>query len=208
MGKHQVLLVDDHRIVVDGIKTLVEQNGKFEVVAAAGRPQQALAIIQSQPIDILITDYEMPGMTGLELVHQAKRSHPTLKVIVLSMHEDSAVVRELIKAGINGFVQKKDTHHSLLGALEKVVEGKRYLSPEISEILMQALEEKPTNTSLTPREQEIIKLIVEEHSTKEIANLLSISERTVETHRKNLLRKTGAQNLVALIKYAYQHKLA
>ncbi|MEL6538755.1 MAG: response regulator transcription factor, partial [Bacteroidota bacterium] len=184
MSKHRVLLVDDHRIVVDGIKSLVEQRGQFEVVAAAGRPQQALSILQAQPVDILITDYEMPGMSGLELVQQAKAILPELKVIVLSMHEDSAVIRELIKAGINGFVQKKDTHHSLLAALQRVVEGKRYLSAEVSEILMQALEEKPNESSLTPREQEIIKLIVQEHTTKEIASLLFISERTVETHRK------------------------
>ena len=205
--KHSVLLVDDHRILLEGVKNLVNSLPRFEVADTATTGSQALDLIKRNDYEILITDYEIPGLTGLELIKAARAVQPEIKVIVLSMHDDPSVVRELLRAGIQGYVLKKDTHTTLVEALQKVVEGKKFLSDEISDVLIQLTESGNESNGLTSREEEILRLIVKEYSSRQIAEILFISERTVETHRKNILRKTGSANLVALIKYAYAHNL-
>lgn len=205
--KHSVLLVDDHRILLEGVKNLVNSLPRFEVADTATTGSQALDLIKRNDYEILITDYEIPGLTGLELIKAARTVQPEIKVIVLSMHDDPSVVRELLRAGIQGYVLKKDTHTTLVEALQKVVEGKKFLSDEISDVLIQLTESGNESNGLTSREEEILRLIVKEYSSRQIAEILFISERTVETHRKNILRKTGSANLVALIKYAYAHNL-
>ena len=125
----------------------------------------------------------MPGLTGLELLKVAKVVQPEIKIIVLSMHDDPAVVKELLRSGALGYILKKDTHKNLNEAMHKVMEGKRYLSNEISEMLITVPEEEPDGV-LTPRELEILKLVAKEFNSRQIAEVLFISERTVETHRK------------------------
>jgi two-component system, NarL family, nitrate/nitrite response regulator NarL len=205
--KHSVLLVDDHRILLEGVKTLIHGLPNFQVKATASAGLEALAMLKQEDFDILVTDYEMPELTGLELIKAAKAAQPEIKIIVLSMHDDPAVVKELLRAGIHGYVLKKDTHTALVEALARVMENKRYLSDEISGLLIQLANHPDETSVLTTREEEILRLIVKEHNSRQIAEILFISERTVETHRKNILRKTGSANLVALIKYAYAHDL-
>lgn len=204
MKKYSVLLVDDHRILLDGLKSLVSD--PFEVKAIASSGAEALTLIKTNEFDVLITDYEMPGMSGLELVKAARIARPDLKIIVLSMHDDPSVVRELLQLGALGYLLKKNTGTNLSDALHKVIEGKRYLSNEIAEMLIYAPQEEE-KSELTAREIEILKLVSKEYNSRQISEILSISERTVETHRKNILRKTGATNLVGLIKYAFANKL-
>ena len=206
MDKYSILLVDDHQILLEGTRTLINSSDLFAVTATAASAEDARELLKSQDFDILITDYEMPGMSGMELVQLAKASCPDIKTIILSMHDDPAVVRELLKMGVDGYVLKNDTHQSIEQALDKVTRGKKFLSEDISEILIQGIDQEK-NTNLTPRELEILKLIAKEYSTKQIADILFISERTVETHRKNILKKTDTSNLVGLIKYAYAKKL-
>lgn len=205
--KRSILLADDHRILLDGVKNLINSLPEFVVKDVAPTGTKALELLKKNDYDILITDYEMPGLTGHELIKAARASQPDIKVIVLSMHDDPAVVRELIRAGVNGYVLKKDTHTTLVEALQKVIEGKRFLSEEISDILVHLADNTEDQGVLTSREKEILKLVVKEYTSRQIADILFISERTVETHRKNILRKTGAPNLVALIKYAYANNL-
>jgi two-component system, NarL family, nitrate/nitrite response regulator NarL len=205
MKKYSVLLVDDHRILLDGLKSLV--SNPFEVKAIATSGTEALTLIKTTEFDVLITDYEMPGINGLELVKAAKIARPEMKIIVLSMHDDPSVVRELLQIGALGYLLKKNTGTNLSDALHKVIEGKRYLSNEIAELLIHAPQEEEGKSTLTAREIEILKLVAKEYNSRQISEILSISERTVETHRKNILRKTEATNLVGLIKYAFANKL-
>lgn len=205
MRKYKVLLADDHRILLEGMKNLIQDPFVVSEVATSGA--EALHFIKSADFDLLITDYEMPGITGLELVKAAKAAQPEMKVIVLSMHDDPAVVKELLRSGAQGYILKKDTHKSLTEALHKVMEGKRFLSDEIAEMLIHTTEEEEGRGVLTTREIEILKLVAKEFNSRQIAEILFISERTVETHRKNILKKTGATNLVGLIKYAFANKL-
>lgn len=204
MKKYKVLLVDDHPIVVEGLGKLVRD--PFDVVECCSSAEQALLVLAHKEIDVLITDYEMPKISGIELVKAARAAHPDLKIIVLSMHDDPSVVRELLRSGVNGYILKKDSHKILNEALHKVADNKRYLSDEISEILINADKEEERGP-LTAREIEIIKLIAKEFNSRQIAEILFISERTVETHRKNILRKTGANNLAGLIMYAFQNRI-
>ncbi len=203
-----ILLVDDHRILLEGTKTILEASSdQYKVKDMASSVDQALELLKRNDYDVLITDYEMPGMTGMELIQIAKTINADLKTIVLSMHDEPAVVKELLKLGLNGFVLKSDSHTDIMEALKRVEEGKIFLSQNISQMLIHHTE-KPNSSSLTPREQEIVKLIVKEYSTKQIAEILFISEKTVETHRKNILKKTETSNLVGLTKYAIKHGLA
>ncbi len=204
MKKHSVLLVDDHPILLEGMKNLIRD--PFEVTHTATSGLAALDYIKSTEFDLLITDYEMPGITGLELVKAARIAQPEIKIIVLSMHDDPAVVKELLRSGVSGYILKKDTYKNLTDALQKVMEGKRFLSDEVAELLINLPEEEERGV-LTSREIEILKLITKEFNSRQIAEVLFISERTVETHRKNILKKTGATNLVGLVKYAYANNL-
>ena len=204
MKKHSVLLVDDHPILLEGMKNLIRD--PFEVTHTATSGLAALDYIKSAEFDLLITDYEMPGITGLELVKAARIAQPEIKIIVLSMHDDPAVVKELLRSGVSGYILKKDTYKNLTDALQKVMEGKRFLSDEVAELLINLPEEEERGV-LTSREIEILKLITKEFNSRQIAEVLFISERTVETHRKNILKKTGATNLVGLVKYAYANNL-
>lgn len=201
---YSVLLVDDHKILLEGVKSLIKQ--PFEVTGTAASGKEALDLLKAQDFDILITDYEMPDLSGLELIKAARATQKEIKIIVLSMHDDPAIVREILREGVNGYILKKDTHRSLSEALKKLVEGRRFLSDDIAEILIQEDPEKEKGL-LTNREIEILRLITREFNSRQIAEILFISEHTVETHRKNILRKTGASNLVGLVKYAYANNL-
>jgi len=203
---YSVLLADDHQILLDGLRSLIENSKSFEVKNMASNGMDALNFLKKTDYDILVTDYEMPGLTGLELVKAARKLQPEIKIFVLSMHDDPAVVREMLREGANAYILKKDSHRSLSDALQKVVDGKRFLSDEVSEILIHA-DEEADKGALTARETEVLRLVAKEFNSRQIAEILFISERTVETHRKNILRKTGASNLVGLIKYAYANNL-
>lgn len=204
MKKYSILLVDDHRIFLEGLKNLIQE--PFHVKDTANSGKEALELIKASEFDVMITDYEMPGFNGLELVKAVRVVQPETKIIVLSMHDDPSVVKELLRLGVQGYLLKNNTYKNLTEALEKVIEGKRFLSDEIAELLIHAPEEEERGI-LTSREIEILRLVAKEFNSRQIAEILFISERTVETHRKNILKKTGAGSLVGLIKYAYANNL-
>lgn len=203
----KVLLVDDHAILLDGIKSLLSQEGSLNVIGQAQSAEQALEFLKNNKIDLLITDFNLPGMDGLNLVRLVKKLSPDTKIILLSMHDETHLVKEILKEGVEGYVLKNDSHKELKMAIQYVKEGKVYLSNNINRIIINSMKFPELDRLLTDREREILKLIAKEFSNKEIAEQLIISERTVETHRKNIFRKTKTNSLVGLIKFAYANNL-
>jgi two-component system, NarL family, nitrate/nitrite response regulator NarL len=203
----KILLVDDHAILLDGVKNLLDKEEGLSVIGLASDAEKALEFLKTNDADIVVTDFHMPGMDGLSFVHTLKRIKPNIKTIVLSMHDESHLVKEILRAGVNGYVLKKDTHKELLKAIQEVQAGNVFLSNDINKILITHLQNPDEGKLLTDREREIVKLIAKEYSNKDIAEALFISERTVETHRKNIFKKTGTNSLVGLIKFAYANNL-
>lgn len=203
----RVFLVDDHAILLEGIKSLLSQLPSIEILGEANSAEDAIKYLTSNEIDLLITDFNLPGMDGLSLLRLVKKTSPQTKIIVLSMHDESHLVKDILKEGVDGYVLKNDSHKELLHAVQSVSEGKIYLSNDINRIILDSLHAPEENKLLTEREREILKLIAKEFSNRQIAEHLYISERTVETHRKNIFRKTKASSLVGLIKFAYDNNL-
>jgi len=203
----RVVLVDDHAILLDGIKSLLEKDEHLQIVLMANTAEKALEYLKTTQADLLITDFNLPGMDGLSLIHTIKRICPELKIIVLSMHNEVHLVKEILRTGVNGFVLKNDSHKELVLAIADVLDGKVYLSSDVNKMLIKNIQNPDEGKLLTDREREIVKLIAKEYSNKDIAEELFISERTVETHRKNIFRKTATSSLVGLIKFAYANNL-
>lgn len=203
----KILLVDDHVMLLEGINTLLEQQPGISIVAKASGAEQATQLLKNNTVDLIITDLHMPGMDGVALFNHVKQNYPAVKTIVLSMHDEVHIVKELLRSGVNGYVLKKDTHTELLKAIDEVKNNSVYVSSEVNKVLVEDLQNDSEKPLLTSRELEIVRLIVKEFSNKQIADQLFISERTVETHRKNILRKTRVGSVVGLIKYAYANKL-
>lgn len=207
MKKTKILIVDDHAIVLDGLKSLLSKIENIEVAGVANNGEEGLKQLAHTKAELVITDLNMPGMDGLEFIKTIRNDFPPTKIIVLSLHDEPHFIKSIMKHRVQGYILKNDTSSELVLAIEKVLDGKTYLSSKISQILMEQLNEPNTEKLLTGRELEIIKLIAGECSNKKIAEQLFISERTVETHRKNIFRKTNSINIVGLIKYAYNNNL-
>ena len=204
-------IVDDHQIVIDGLKSLLEGHENFTVAAECTEPLQMLEALKNLQVDILLTDVMMPRMNGAELAKEVHVKYPGIKTLALSMSGQGELVNQMIKdADIAGYVLKNIGKKELLYALEKISTGGIYFSDEVLEEMTKASQLKKENieVNLTGREVEIIKLIEKEYSNKLIADSLFLSERTIETHRKNIFRKTKTNSVLGLIKYAYEHKLA
>lgn len=205
-----IAIVDDHQIVIDGIKALLKGHEEFKVEIETTDPAQMLELLKETKVDILLTDVMMPGMNGAELAKAVHANHPGINILALSMSGQGDLVNQMIEdSDIAGYVLKNIGQQELLKALEKISAGGIYFSEEVLHEMTKASEIKKTTEEahLTMREIEIIKLIEKEYSNKMIADTLFLSERTVETHRKNIFRKTKTTSLIGLIKYAYEHKL-
>src|SRR5690606_27837689 len=205
--KHSILLVDDHPILTDGLKMVFKDYTTFDIVASTHSGAYALALLKAKPIELMVTDYSMPDMNGLDLIRQAKALSPRLKTIVLTMHDEASSIKEVIAAGADGYILKKCAMEELAQAIESVLNGKPYLSAEVGQKLFRLAKQPAFDESLTDREVEVLRLIIKELTNKEIAAHLFISDRTVEVHRKNLMRKIKCANTVGLIKYALANNL-
>lgn len=203
----KLFLVDDHHIVLDGLRSMFDQDTRFTILGYASSAEEALKKLETQTPDILITDYRLPGVSGLELSILVKEKYPSTKRVILSMHDEGLLVKQILKEGVDGYLLKSIQQTEFKNALQQISKGVPYVSPEITRlILSDMLHERPEEL-LTEREREILNLIAKEHSNKRIAEKLFISERTVETHRKNIFRKTNTTSLVGLIKYAFANNL-
>lgn len=208
--KITLALVDDHQIVIDGLMSLLKGHDRFKFVFASTDPTEVIQKLTQTPVDILLTDIMMPGLPGNELAKLVKQKFPAIKILALSMSGQGDLVNEMINdSDISGYVLKNIGKQELLKALDKIAAGGIYFSEEVIEELQRSSQRKKQNKDahLTDREIEIIRLIEKEYNNKQIAEALFISERTVETHRKNIFRKTSTNSVIGLVKYAYEHKL-
>ncbi len=209
-GKITLAIVDDHQIVIDGLKSLLQGHEKFKVAIECTQPLLMHDLLMAEPVDILLTDVMMPEMNGAELAKLVHNNFPEIKILALSMSGQGDLVNQMIEdSDIAGYVLKNIGKQELLTALEKISSGGIYFSDEVLQEMLKASDKKKTTEEahLTIREIEIIKLIEKEYGNKKIADTLFLSERTVETHRKNIFRKTKTSSLIGLIKYAYERKL-
>lgn len=204
----KVVLVDDHHIVLDGLESLLQQDQEFHVLASLHSGEEVLEFFKTQQPQILLSDYSLPGISGLDFFKQVRKNYPQVKIIVLSMHDEAQIIKSVLKEGVEGYLLKNIQHSELKSAIRHVAQGLPYVSPEVTRLLMEEMN-KPREEQelLTERELDVLRLIAKEFSNKEIADKLFISERTVETHRKNIFRKTKTTSLVGLIKFAYDQKL-
>ncbi len=211
LDKLKIFIVDNHQILIDGIESMLKGVPEFEVVGKSLDGNLALSFLNENPVDVLLTELYMPKMTGVELTQKVKKKFPQVKVLALSVSYDVSIVHDLMDAGISGFIIKTIGRDELITAIHEIAKGNIYFSREVSNELLRS-RSNPTdaedgNCHLTDREIEIVKLIAQEFSNCEIASKLCISERTVETHRKNIYRKINIKTIIGLIKYAVEHKL-
>ena len=208
--KFTLAIADDHQIVIDGLKALLHGHAKFSVEIETTDPLELMSLLEKKKVDFLLTDVMMPGLNGAELAKMVHKQFPGIKILALSMSGQGDIVNQMIEdSDISGYVIKNIGKQELIRALEKISAGGIYFSDEVLDEMQKASEKKKVseNAHLTAREIEIIRLIEKEFNNKKIADTLFLSERTVETHRKNIFRKTKTSSLIGLIKYAYEHQL-
>lgn len=208
----RVLLADDHTLVRAGIRSLLEKMPEVEVVGEAGNGREAIELIKQLRPNVALMDIAMPELNGLEAVAQVAKFNPSVKVIILSMHANEEYVMQALRAGASGYLLKGSATSELKLALDAVAAGDTYLSPRISKQVIENYLGRVTNTAgpreqLTPRQREIVQLIAEGKSTKEIAGLLKLSVKTVDAHRGQIMTKLQIYDVPGLVRYAMRRGL-
>lgn len=208
----KIIIADDHQLVAEGLKSIIEQNGQCKVISIAAHGGELLKQLEVILPDIIMMDIDMPVMNGIEATLQIRKLHPEIKIIVLTLHAEKGLVKRLMDLGANGFILKNSDRDELLLAIDHVNKGGRYFSSALTLNLI----EQPVSSvipgsydskkaQLTEREIEILKMIAEGLSNKEIGDKLFISHRTVDTHRTNLMKKLEVNNIAGLIRYAMKN---
>jgi len=205
MNRIKVLLVDDHQIIIDGLKSLLKNSDEIIVVAEANNGREALRILDILEIDVVLMDIDMPVLNGIDTLKEIGKQSFGVKVIILSMHNEAGMIKSLVSIGANGYLLKSCAQEELIGAIRKVASGQSYFSTEVTLSLLNTAQGNQPIELLTERETEIIQLIAEGYSNKEIGSKLFISHRTVDTHRTNLMKKLDVGNIAGLISYAIRN---
>jgi RNA polymerase sigma factor (sigma-70 family) len=209
MKQLRVLLADDHTLIRAGLRLVVEQQADFTVVGEAENGRQAVAMAASAAPDVVVMDIGMPDLNGIEACRQIRESQPRIEVVMLSMHSDEGYVLRSLKAGARAYLLKDSAEADLARAIRAAAEGKSFFSPAVGKVLLEDYMRKLQRTGaedsyelLSPREREILQLVAEGKSSKEIATLLNLSVYTVETHRAKLMQKLNLRSVPELILYA------
>jgi len=209
----RIILADDHKITRDGLRAMLEQEDGMEVVGVAENGRQAIRMALKHKPDVVVMDISMPELNGIEATRNIRSELPDTKVIALSMYSDRRYVAGMLKAGVSGYLIKNCAFDELVNAINAVMKNQSYLSPDIASTVMKdyahILEQEETSTIsvLTPREREVLQLIAEGVSTKEIANRMHVSVKTVESHRQQLMRKLKVKGVAELTKIALREGL-
>jgi len=215
MGKpYRIVIAEDHTILREGLRALLSSHSEFEIVGEAEDGREAIRCAENLRPDLILLDLSMPRMNGLEAIAEIKRAAPEIKIMTLTVHKTEEYIHATLQAGADGYVLKEATYSELVSAIKNVMAGKRYLSPGISEKVIDGyLEGRKTLKAtsgwnlLTSREREVLKLIAEGYRNKEIADYLCISSKTVEKHRANLMKKLNLHNVSALTAFAMERGL-
>ena len=212
MGSYHIVLADDHIMFRNGLKRILEERSDLEVVGEVNCGLELLKLLEKLVPDLAILDISMPKLRGLEAIHEIKMNYPKVRILVLTMHKDQEYLHQALSAGAEGYLLKEDADSELFSAIDRVRQGKIYVSPKLSEgltedwVKMTRVNHRPSfdTERLTVREREVLKLIAEGKSGKEIGDLLFISARTVERHRANIMEKLNLKKTAGLVKYAIQ----
>jgi len=209
--KHRIVIAEDHTILREGLQVLISAEPEFEVVGEAGDGRDAIRLAEKLDPDLILMDLSMPNMNGMEAIREIKKRHEGVKIIALTVHKTEEYILATLQAGANGYVLKDATHAELMMAMRSVLKGKRFLSPGISEKVIDGylegrrdLKTQSSWDTLSPREREVLKLIAEGRKNREIAEFLFLSLKTVEKHRSNLMRKLDLHNAAALTALAIE----
>ncbi|MBA3647829.1 MAG: response regulator transcription factor [Chitinophagales bacterium] len=214
--KIKIVIADDHQIFIEGIKALIKENDPVSMVGEARDGETLMQLLKIKKPDVVLMDLNMPRMNGIEATRQIKALYPLVRIIGLTMHDDTSNISDMMKAGASGYLLKTTGKQELIGAISRVNKGEKYLSNEVSTKLLESMftEEsekvmpvQSRKVEFTKREMDIIRLIAQELTNVEIAAKLNNSPMTIITHRKNLLRKLGVKNTAGLVKYAVQNGL-
>jgi len=206
----EILVVDDHAVVREGLKRIVDECGEFTVTAEAGNVAAALRCIRTQRFDVVLLDISLPERTGLELLNTIKKEFPRLRVLVLSAYREDHYAVRAFKEGADGYLNKEAASESLIGALRKVAAGGKYLTPALAERMaleMGTRDERPLHESLSEREYQILRSIARGVSLKNVAQQLHISPKTVTTYRARIIEKTGLASNAELTRYMLENNL-
>jgi DNA-binding NarL/FixJ family response regulator len=216
MKNVRILVVDDHEFIRQGLRAVIEKQPGWEVVGEAVTGREAIALAEQHNPDVVVMDVSMPDINGLEATAQLLRSRPQIKVLVLSMHDSEQIVRQVLASGARGYMLKSDAGRDLVTAIDSLTEGRPFFTPKISELLLSGYlrqtdagrqEKSEEPNPLTVRETEILQLLADGRSNKEIAGLLNISARTVETHRRNLMSKLNLHSIADVVRYAVKNRI-
>ncbi|RZS93445.1 response regulator [Aquimarina brevivitae] len=206
----KVIIVDDHRMFIEGIISLLDNNPDIEILGTAADGKAGIKLLEKEKPNVVLTDVEMPKVDGITFTKYIKNHHPDIKVIALTSHCNGTIIDKLKSANVDGYLLKKTGKIELLNAIYRVVSGHTYFTKEAVEELKNSLlkaEGKNNDVTLSPRELEVLKLICYEKNTATISEELHISINTVESHRKNLMRKLGVKNMIGLVKYAIKEHI-
>jgi DNA-binding NarL/FixJ family response regulator len=209
MKSLRILLADDHEMVRQGLRALIEEQRGWEVCGEARTGREAVDKAGELKPDVVIMDFTMPELNGMEATRQIHAALPRTQVLILTMHESEELVREVLAAGARGYMLKSDAGRALVDAIQALADNKPYFTSKVSALVLQGYLNPTTrvNPTLTPREREIVQLVAEGKSTKEVADKLNISPKTAETHRTNIMRKLNLHSVSGLVRYAIRNRL-
>ncbi|MAO07191.1 MAG: DNA-binding response regulator [Alteromonas sp.] len=209
----KVLIVDDHKMVIEGMKLLLQNHPEIDVTDTALSGEEGIEKLETVNPDVILLDINLPGLNGIETCKKMIELQPNVKIIAISMHKESSLIKLMLSNGAKGYVLKNAGQDEVIEAITQVYQGKTYLDDTVNEIIVNTVTKASKKSqqspfpSLSRREKEILELILEEHTTQEIAEKLFISFGTVETHRRNMLIKTGARNTAGLVRIALEYEL-
>jgi DNA-binding NarL/FixJ family response regulator len=214
MNRLRILIADDHEVVREGTRLMLEHEPGWEVCGVAKTGREAVERAKELHPDIAVLDMSMPDLTGLEVARKIRRASPNSEIIIFTANESRELIRDVFEAGAKSYILKADAGSHLVDAVKSVSQHKPFFTSKVSEVLfarfLDRSADQPNGNStepLTPRERDIVRLLAEGKSNKEVANLLGLSVRTAETHRANVMRKLGVSSLAELVRYAVREKL-